>query len=80
MRKKNRKIEIITIPIAATFLAVVAACIWYVSTIIFLRLYIGSDFTFPIFSYLIKTTIIAFVIILAENIRHKFKAGHNDQR
>jgi small-conductance mechanosensitive channel len=80
MSKENRKIEIITIPIAATFLAIVAACIWYVLTLIFLRLYIGTDFSLPTLSYFIKTTIIAFVIILAENIRHKLKVGRNDQR
>ena len=80
MSKENRKIEIITIPIAAILLAVVSACVWYVLTIIFLRLYNGSDFLFPTLSYFLKTTIIAFIIILAENIRHKLYIRHNDER
>ncbi len=78
MSKENRKIEIITIPIAAIVLAIVSACVWYVLTVIFLRLYSGSDFSFPTLSYFPKTAIIAFIIILAENIRHKLKGGHND--
>jgi hypothetical protein len=80
MSKENRKIEIITIPIAAILLAIVSACVWYVLTLIFLRLYIGADFSFPTLSYFLKTTIIAFIIILAENIRHKLNIGRNDQR
>jgi hypothetical protein len=44
MSKENRKIEIITILIAAILLAVVSACVWYVLPVIFLRLYNGADF------------------------------------
>jgi hypothetical protein len=80
MNKENKKIEIITIPIAAILLAGFSACVWYVLTIVFLRLYNGSDFLFPKLSYFLKTIIIAFIIILAENIRHKLNLGHNDER
>lgn len=57
--------EIITIPIAVGIMAITGACVWYLLSVCFLWLYVGSHFTAPSLGYFFKTFMVLYMIVFS---------------